>query len=127
MLDQESHVNWAVKRIEQQIHVKVLSQLAAEDAAPKRPIRLSTARPKEAFAESFDEIFVRLASSQDGRNDPAAATPEHFDQLAHLLAHVGEYGSCVGETQLAGSTARKSVGDQRAFVRPPAIDCRFAH
>jgi hypothetical protein len=43
-----------------------------------------------------------------------------------LPAHVGEDGTCIGETQRAGCTAGKRVGDERAFVRPPAVNGGFA-
>jgi len=126
MLKEESHVDRAVQRVQKQIGIEVFAQLAALDAPAKRRVRFSTAGPEEALAERFDQIFVTLPRSEDGRHDASTPAAKYLDQLTHLLAHISVDGAGVGEAQPAGCAAGKCVGNQRALVRPPAVNCGFA-
>ena len=47
--------------------------------------------------------------------------------MPHLAAHIGVYRTGVREAQVGGSAAGKRVGDECAFIGPPAIYRGFAH
>ena len=101
MTDEKSHVDWAVERIEKQIHVYILTQLAAQDPAPECGVGFLAAWHHEAFAESCDDISVALAGGKNGGNNASTAAAKNFDELTHLLAHVGADRAGIGEVEFA--------------------------
>src|SRR5579859_3761490 len=121
VLDQETHVDGAVQRIKDQVEVGVFAKFAAANGAMKGRVRFATAWPQEAVAKSSNQVFVALAGSEDGRDDASARTLEDFDELAHLLAHVGINRAGIGEAKPARGAAGKCIGDQRALIWPPAV------
>lgn len=127
VLDEKAHVNRTVERIEKEVKVGVFAEFAAGDRAPESTIGLVSARQEEAFPECPNQISVALPRSQDGRHDSTPAAAENFDQLAHLLTHVGVHRSGVGEVQLARNAAGECVGDESPLVRPPAVHGGFTN
>jgi len=127
MANEESHVDGTVERIENQIHVHILPQLAAEDPTAERGIGFLTPRLQETFAKSCDQVAVALSGAQHGGDDTPTAAKQYLYQLTHLLAHVGANGACIWKVQFAGGAAGKCIGDESGFIRPPAVDCCFAN
>lgn len=127
VLDKKAHVDGSIEGVEKQIHVHILAQLAAQDRSAECSVSFLTARFEEAFAEGCDEATVALSGAQHGRNDASAPAAKNFNQLAHLPAHVGAQGAGIGEVEFGRSAVGESVGDQRRFVGPPAINCRFGN
>src|SRR6267154_2681721 len=125
--DKESHVNRAVKRIEKQIHVYILAQFSATNAATKRGICFQPPWEQEAFTERGDQISVALSSPQDGGNDASTPAAKNFDQLLHLLAHVRMYGTGIWKVQGTRCASGEGICDKSGLVGPPAVDCCFAN
>src|ERR1700733_16311912 len=89
MANEKSHVDGTVERIENQIHVHILPQLAAEDPTAERGVGFLTPRLQETFAKSCDQVVVALSGAQHGRDDTPTAAEQYLHPLTHLLAHVG--------------------------------------
>jgi len=127
MANEKSHVDGAVERIENQIHVHILPELAAEDPAAERSIGFLTPWLQKTFAESCDQVAVALSGAQHGGDDTPTAAQQDLYQLTHLLAHIGANRACIRKVQLAGGAAGKCIRDESGFIRPPAVDCCFAN
>src|SRR5579862_5532719 len=127
MAKQESHVNGTVQRIEKQIHIDIFLQLAAGNAPAQCGVSLLAPWFHETFAKSGDQVVITLPGAQHGGDDTSAAAAENFYKLPHLLVHVAANRTGIGKMQLASGTAGECVGDESTLIRPPTINCRFAH
>jgi len=127
MANEESHVDWAVERVEEQIHVHVFPQLAAQDPAAKRGVGLLAAWFQKTFAKRGDQLAVVLSRAQHGGDDASTPAAKDFYKLTHLLAHVRTDGTGVREMKLAGRATCKRVGNESGLVRPPTVNRCLAH
>src|SRR5947209_12071392 len=105
--DQESHVDRAVKRIEQKIRIDVLAEFAARNAPTKCGISFATPRHEEAFPEGCDEGRIGLTRREDGGDDAAPGTAEYLYELPHLAAHIGVQGTGVWKVKMPGGAVGK--------------------
>src|ERR1700723_4159911 len=78
MANEKSHVDGTVERIENQIHVHIPPELAAEDPTAQRGIGFLTPRLQEAFAKSCDQIVVALSGAQHGRDGTPTAAKQYL-------------------------------------------------
>jgi len=122
MPNQESHVDWSVERIEEQVQVLIFGQFATLNPPAEGDVGFSSAGPEEALSEGGDEVLVALPSAKDGRNNSSTWTAKDFDELTHLLAHVRSNEARVGEVELSGRAAGECIRDENSLVRPPAIN-----
>ncbi len=126
MLQEKPHVNGSIEGIEQKVEVCVSGEFPPGDPSPQGTVGFAAARPQETFAEGLDQVLVTLAGGENGRDDSSATAAKNFDQLSHLLAHIGIYGSGIRKSEVASRAAGECVGNQGALVGPPAIDGGFA-
>src|SRR5271169_235135 len=123
---EEPHVDGSVEGIQNEIHVDIFAQFAAQNPALERGVSLPAARPEEALAESRNELSVTLSGAKNRGNNAPAAAPEDLYHLTHLLSHVGANRTSIREVELPGRAAGERICNEGSLVRPPAVNSRFA-
>jgi len=127
MLDEESHVDRTVERIEEQVQIDITAEFTTADAAFQSGVGFVAAWPQKTVTEGGDQILIALSGSQNCRHNAASLAAKYLDQLTHLAAHVGVYGAGVGKMKTTGNAVGEGVGDQGTLVRPPTIHGRFSN
>ncbi len=126
VLDEETHVDGAVERIQKEVEISISGQFATADRAFQRGVSLAAARPKKAVAKGCDQVFIALASGENCGDDAAATTTKHLYQLSHLPGQIRVDRSGIREAQMMGCAAGEGIGDEGPFIRPPAVYRGFA-
>ena len=126
MPNEESHVDGAVKRIEKQIEIGALSQLTTADAPAKDSVGIAASRPHKTITKSGDQFAVGLTGGKNGGENPALTAGKNLYYLTHLTAQIDLQRTGVGKTKFGSDAVGEGIGDDGAFVWPPAIDRSLA-
>jgi hypothetical protein len=109
--NQKTHVNRSIERIQNQVKVGAVWQFASVNSALQCSIGLPTSWKKKSFAESFNQLWVRLPSSEQGRHDPATIGSENANQPSHLQAHIAAHIAGIGKTKFGLGARGERVRD----------------
>ena len=126
MADEEAHVNWAVKGVEDEVEIGVDGEFASVDASLQGFVSILSARPQEPIAKGLHQFRIGLSAGEQGGDDLTARGAKDANQAAHLKADIAVEGAGVGELEFLIGAGGEGVDDEGGLGGPPAVDGGFA-